>query len=75
MPRNWQFSQVRRTLSIAQKQFFVGKAAGEFRMNKTLRLEAPILNGFWASRSPSSWYLSWRYERVEMQGIPHLSRS
>jgi hypothetical protein len=53
----------------------VGKFAGEFRMNKTLRLEAPILNGFWASRSPSSWYLSWRYERVEMQGITHPSRS
>ncbi len=40
-------------LMIAQKLFFVGKATSEFRMNKTLRLEAPILNGFWASRFPA----------------------
>lgn len=38
--------------SVAQKQFFVGKHAREFQANKTLRLQAFILVGFWAKRRP-----------------------
>ncbi len=37
-------------LMIAQKLLFLGKPFGEFRMNKTLKLQAPILTGFWARR-------------------------
>jgi len=39
----------KRRPSLAQKLFFMGKPTRKIRTNKTLRLQALIRPGFWAS--------------------------